>query len=536
MSKRLLLLFLVFACKSVFAQDQDAWVYFTDKENVQSSIANPISILTQRALDRKERHNIIIDERDVPVNESYIAQIKSATGITVFAKSKWFNCVHVRGTQTDIEDLLNLSFVSNIEFADKSLNGSSESIELQDKFLIENTTVNFDYGSATNQVDMINADALHQADYTGEGMLVAVMDSGFTNVDTMGAFQRLRDNNDLSAASYDFVDRNNNVFAFTGNSHGTRVLSDMAGFIENEFVGTAPDATYVLFRTEDVSSETPVEESYWVEAAERADSLGVDVINTSLGYRVYTNPNYTHTPEDLDGETAFITRGSNMAFDKGMLLITSAGNSGANGVGAPADSPKVFSIGAVDAAGDYASFSSQGSTNQPTQKPDVVAQGSGSVVIDENNNIVSNNGTSFSSPILAGAITSLWQAIPDRTNSELKEFVRATGSQFSSPDNFLGYGIPDFGEALGDALSLEEEENQEFRIFPNPVQDELKIRFPFQVEQASILVYDILGKLVLETSMSAEKRKLDVSALSNGMYMLKLESTKANNTFKLIKR
>lgn len=536
MDKQLLTFFLVFVCAFCYAQDEDAWVFFTDKENVQASIENPISILTQRALDRKQRHNITIDERDVPVNENYITQIKSIEGLTVFAKSKWFNCIYVRGTQEAIEDLTDLVFVSEIQFADRNLNGSRQVETYQNKFEIENTTINFDYGSASNQVDMINADALHHANYTGEGMFVAVMDSGFTNVNTMGAFQRLRDNGDLSAASYDFVGRNPDIYAFTGNSHGTRVLSDMAGFIQDEFVGTAPDATYVLFRTEDVSSEMPVEESYWVEAAERADSLGVDVINTSLGYKGFDNANYSYSSEDLDGQTAFITRGSNIAFDKGLLLITSAGNSGTNGVGAPADSPKVFSIGAVDAAGAYASFSSQGSANQPTQKPDVVAQGSGSVVIDQNNTIVSNNGTSFSSPILAGAITSLWQAIPNRTNSELKEYVRVTGSQYTNPDNFLGYGIPDFGEALGDALSIEEQENQEFTIFPNPVHNDLKIRFPFEVEQASILIYDILGKLILNTSMSMENTTLDLSNLASGMYMLKLESTKTNNTFRLIKR
>ena len=536
MKKQLLNLLLVFVCFFSNAQEEDAWVFFTDKENVQASIENPISILTQRALDRKQRHNISIDERDVPVNENYIDQIKATEGLTVFAKSKWFNCIYVRGIQETIEDLTDLDFVSEIQFADRNLNGSRQAEVQQHKFELENTTIDFEYGNTFNQVDMINADALHQANYTGEGLFVAVMDSGFPNVDTIGAFQRLRDNNDLSAFSYDFVDRNPNVHAFTGNSHGTRVLSDMAGFIQDEFVGTAPDAMYVLFRTEDVASEMPVEESYWVEAAERADSLGVDVINTSLGYKGYDNPNYSYTSEDLDGETAFITRGSNIAFDKGMLLITSAGNSGASGVGAPADSPKVFSIGAVDAAGDYASFSSQGSNNQPTQKPDIVAQGSGSVVIDQNNNIVSNNGTSFSSPILAGAITSLWQAIPNRTNSELKEYVRATGSQFTNPDNFLGYGIPDFGEALGDALSIEEQENQEFSIFPNPVQNDLKIRFPFEVDQVSIQIHDILGKLVLKQTMDVGVSKLDLRALSSGMYLLKLESTKANNTFKLIKR
>ncbi len=336
--KRHLLYFFLFIFQFHSFAQQDAWVYLTDKENVEVSISNPISILTQKAIDRKSVHNIVIDERDVPVNESYISQLKSQPGITVLAKSKWFNTVHVRGTLENIENLTDLSFVNNIDFADKSLN-TSRSLAHQNKFEIENESTNFNYGSALNQIEMFNGDKLHIADYTGTGMIVAVLDAGFPNVNNMSAFQRLLDSGNI-LGTYDFVNRDSDVYTNTTSNHGTLVLSDMAGHAQDQFVGTAPDASYYLFITENAPNENPVEESYWVEAAERADSLGVNVINTSLGYTTFDNPNYNYSPSDMNGNTAFISRGANIAFEKGMLLVNSAGNSGNSSwgiVGAPAD-------------------------------------------------------------------------------------------------------------------------------------------------------------------------------------------------------
>lgn len=539
MKKKLLFFYIVFFTLFLNAQQQDAWVFLTDKENVAASISNPISILTQEAIDRKTLHNTPIDERDVPVNETYITQLKTTAGITVMAKSKWMNAVHVRGTQSDINNLSGLTFVDYIEFADKGLN-SREASEMEYKFYVPETRNNrvvFNYGNTTNQVQMIGADDLHLSDYTGDGIVVAVLDSGFPNVNTMGAFQRIRDAGKL-LNGYDFVNRTENVYAYTGNSHGTRVLSDMAGFVQDQFVGTAPDATYYVFRTEDAGSENPVEESYWVEAAERADSLGVDIINTSLGYKAYDNPNYSHTNADLNGVTTFITRGANIAFDKGMLLVTSAGNSGTSGLGAPADSPGVLSIGAVDASGNYASFSSQGSSIQPTQKPDIVAQGASSYVVDQNNNIVTNSGTSFSSPIMAGGIASLWQAAPELTNAELMQIVRTSASQYNTPDFLLGYGIPDLQDALNQVLNTPDFEVPlaTIKLYPNPVGNELKLAYPFQAgELVTLSIYNILGKQVIHTNLGLQSRTVDTSNLSNGVYLARLVTSSGVKAFKLIK-
>ena len=518
---------------------QDAWIYLTDKPNVASSLASPISILTQKAIDRKQHHNIAIDERDVPVNEAYIADLKTQTGITVMAKSKWFNSVHVRGTEADINALDALTYVDSIDFADKSLNSGSREFHAQEKYDNFEQQVVFTYGNTQNQVEMINADNLHVDDFTGEGITIAVMDSGFPKVNTMGAFQRLRDNGDL-LDGYDFVTRNTDVYANTASSHGTRVLSDMAGYIQDQFVGTAPDASYYLFLTEDVSSENPVEESYWVEAAERADSLGVDMINTSLGYRVFDNPNYDYTPADMNGQVAFISKGASIAVEKGILVVVSAGNSGATTwqtVGAPADSPDVLSVGAVDGNGNYVSFSSQGGPAQVGyQKPDVVARGGASYVVDQNNNITQNNGTSFSSPILCGGIASLWQAIPNASPTEVMDYVRQSASQYTTPEDLLGYGIPDLDLAKNIALSLDESLRPAFSIYPNPVVNEIHIQFPENYINAGLKIYNQLGQRILNTNLTNTFNTVDVSFMSPGLFVLELNSEGNTKTYKFIKQ
>ncbi len=526
----------------VFSQE-DAWIYLVDKENVATSIANPISILTQKAIDRKARHNIAIDKRDVPVNETYIAQLKNATGIIVLAKSKWFNAVHVRGTQTNIDNLLtnpSISFIDYIDFADKSLNTTkiSKIKKADNKFEIENTFVNFNYGNTQNQVEMINIDDLHLSDYTGEGLTIGVFDSAFTNVNIIGAFRRIRDAGNL-LGGYDFVDRTNNFYAHdprpSSISHGTQVLSTMAGFILNAYVGTAPDAFYYLFRTEDEASETPVEESYWVEAAERADSLGIDIINTSLGYSTFDNPSYNYSSTDFDGNTAFITRGSNIAFEKGLMLVTSAGNSGASGVSAPADSQYVLSVGAVNSSGGYASFSSVGSTIQPSIKPDVVARGQTPYLINANNSIVQNNGTSFSSPIVAGAVACLMQALPNKTNAEIMQLIRASSSQFNSPDFQLGYGIPDLQLALSNALSVDDRIYDDINLYPSPTKGLVYFNIPSNKIELKVIIYNVLGKQIKVFLISKNNSEMDISSVPKGLYLAVLEFNNSSKTIKLIK-
>ncbi len=534
--KRICFLWLLLFLPPALVAQEHAWVFLSDKENISSSIANPITILSQKAIDRKNRHGIVIDSRDVPVNESYVTQIKNASGVVVLAKSKWFNAVHVTGNQTDIEALQNLSFISKIDFANKNLN-NSKNLNQKTESKLEGVLTNFNYGNAANQIEMFNGDELHASDYTGKGITIAVLDSGFPNVHIMSGFQRLREAGNIHG-TYDFVNRDVDVYTGTTSSHGTLVLSDMAGYVENQFVGTAPDASYYLFITEDATSETPVEESYWVEAAERADSLGVDIINTSLGYSDFDGSKYDYSQSDMNGTTAFITRGANIAFEKGLLMVTSAGNSGNFGVTAPADSPNVLSIGAVDALGNYVSFSSVGTSFQTTQKPDVVAQGGLSYIIDEFDVIGRANGTSFSSPILAGGIACLWQAFPNKTNAEIMDLVRNSASQYNTPDNFLGYGIPDLQFAFETAQSDEANMNKDIsiKVFPNPAYDLLYVINPSEESITTVHIHNVLGRRINSYTITKENNSVDVSAFSNGLYIIQVETDKFYKTYKIIKR
>ena len=538
--KKVVLLVLVFVFQFGNAQIQDAWVFFADKENVQFSIDNPLTILTQESVDRKALHEVPIDERDVPVTETYITQIKNASGITYWAKSKWMNCVYVQGTMPDIEALLNLSFVTDIEWADKDLNFPHPVGTAQDKFAIENQTsrIEYNYGAAANQIEMIEGDYLHELDFTGEGMIIGVTDSGFPNFATNPAFSHVVNNNRL-LGTFDFFSRTTNVEG-TG-QHGVNTTSDIVGFLENQFVGTAPNASLYLFRTEYGPDENPREEAWYVEALERADSLGVDVVNTSLGYQEYDNPNYTHTYEDLNGVTTFAARGSNIAFEKGMILVTSAGNAG-NGFGTvatPADAIGLLAVGAVNAAGNYASFSSRGPTVDGRIKPDVMAQGQGSAVIRENGTVDFSNGTSFSSPILAGAVTCLWQSKPDAKNYEIMQIVRETASIYNNPTDEMGYGIANFRDAYNALHNLGIEDqflNDNFAVYPNPVKDILNISFPQNVTNAEITLYNILGKEVMRTQVTASSNQVMLSSLPQGIYIATVIAEETKNSFKIIKQ
>ena len=526
-----------------FGQIEDALVFLEAKDPavVSAALANPITILTQAALDRKNAQGIAIDERDVPLNEVQKAAIDAATGITVLAKSKWMNAVYVRGTETNINNLLNLDFVTDIEFADPSLNKAGRGQFTQDKFEIENQTASrpvYNYGSAANQTEMLNVDYLHENDYTGDGIIVAYMDNGYPNVLNNPAYATLRNEGRL-LGYYDFVARVESPDG-TG-SHGASTFSDAAAFLTNQFVGTAPDASYYLFVTEDDNSETPAEEAYWVEALERADSLGVYVTNTSLGYQDFDNSAYDHQYPDLDGQTTIGARGANHAFDKGMINVTSAGNDGFGfgHVATPGDAPGAFTIGAVDGNGNYAGFSSYGPNFAGVIKPDVMAQGEDAAVVTQNGNVSFANGTSFSSPITAGAVVSLWQAVPNLKNDVVMQAIRESASLYNNPTNQMGYGIPNFGEALDALLLLSTEEHMQenyFALYPNPVSTVINISFPKSADNAEFALYNVLGERILQTKISTMKNSIDVSGLSSGMYIASITSNNKTTSYKIIKQ
>ncbi|MCG2420302.1 S8 family peptidase [Aequorivita sp. F47161] len=545
MMKKLSLLLFVFVTTLSFAQIEDALVFLEAKDPavVSAALANPITILSQAALDRKNAQGTPIDDRDVPLNETQKAEINAATGITVLAKSKWLNAVYVRGTETNINNLLNLPFVEEIEFADKSLNRPAGGKQFtNDKFEVENESqsrIVYNYGTARNQTEMIAVDYLHENDFIGQDILVAFMDNGYPGVLTNPAYATLRSEGRL-LGYYDFAARVDNP---NGNgSHGASTFSDAAGFLDGQFVGTAPGASYYLYITED-SDESPAEEAYWVEALERADSLGVYVTNTSLGYQDFDNPTFDHTYEDLDGQTTIAARGANAGFDKGMINVTSAGNDGRPGdfgyVATPGDAPGSFTIGSVTSAGDPSGFSSYGPTVDGRIKPDVVAQGSSAAVIDRYGNVTTSSGTSFSSPITAGAVASLWSAVPHLNNELVTQAIRESASRYTNPTDKLGYGIPNFGDALDALLLLSVEEqlqDTQFALYPNPVSTQINISFPKNSDSAEFALYNILGEKILQTNITTLRNSVDVSGLSSGMYIASITSNNKTTSYKIIKK
>jgi serine protease AprX len=537
--KKILLSFVLMASFTGFAQ-QDAWVYFTDKPDAATYLANPLTMLTQKSLDRRTAQNIALDVKDVPIYPSYIAQITNAAGITVMAKSKWLNALHIRGSVTDIQQLASLIFVNSIQFADKTLNGimlpknaSTTQFQAVNKTL--DSQITFAYGNSSNQISMLGGDLLHQQDFTGTGKTIAVLDAGFPGVNTAVPFQRLFTNN-LILGGYNYVSQSTNVY--TGGTHGTLVLSTMGGYVENALVGTAPDASYYLFITEDIAAENPVEESYWVQAAEEGDRLGVDIINTSLGYFGYDNPNYSYAYQDMNGVTAFASRGADVAFSRGIICVTSAGNSGNTTnphVAVPAESLHTLAVGAVNASGLYASFSSIGPSFDGRVKPDVVAQGVQVVVSDPSGNIGLANGTSFSGPITAGMVACLWQALPTKTNTEIIQIIKQSASIYTNPTPQLGYGIPNYNSALSTTLGIAEVEKRTVLLYPNPANDVLNINTQGFSANTTIQIYSALGQKVLETKIASANDSISVSQLASGIYFCRITSGTSTTTIKFIK-
>ncbi|WP_289666086.1 S8 family serine peptidase [Flavobacterium panacagri] len=521
---------------TVFAQEE-AWVYFNAKPNAQLFFNNPLAELSQRALDRRTNQNIALDITDAPLETSYIDQIKASTGIMVMAQSKWLNALHIRGTQANVNALKTLAFVQKIEFADRTLNTTAKKVSetaINQTKKQSKTAIDYAYGNSGNQIQMLNGQVLHQQNYTGEGKIIAVLDDGFLGVNTIQPFENLRNNNKI-LGGYDYTTRNANFYA--GGNHGTSVLSTMGGYKENALIGTAPNASYYLFITEIDALENPLEESLWVEAAEKADALGVDIITTSLGYfNIRDEVRYDHTYSDMNGITNFISRGAETAFSKGILVLASAGNEGIKTekhIGSPADAVSVLAVGSVTASKVKSGFSSIGPSYDGRIKPDIMAQGTLAVVSDVNGNIGTANGTSFSCPIMAGMVACLWQAFPSKTNKEIRQMILASSDRYSNPDNNYGYGIPNFGTTLSADNFIAE---TAFSVYPNPVKNTVTFSFLNESNTASVTIYSVLGQKLIEEKINNSNPVLSLQTLQSGLYFYSFDAENLHKTGKIVKQ
>jgi len=559
MKQRSVLFFALFLTTTLFAQEEKHVVFLTDKDNNPYSLSNPGAFLTQRSLDRRSNSGITLDMKDLPVTPSYVEQV-AGTGATVIYTLKWFNAVVVSTNDpTVLSAIAALPFVDHIDqvYPKRPVPTNVESGVLETDVIPPYALTNpisiasnrsagsIDYGQAYNQTHMISLDALHDLGYTGEGMMIAILDAGFFHVDQIAAFDSLWLNNQI-LGTRDFHLPGNNVFGDDMHSHGMSVLSTIGANLPGEMVGTAPHASFWLVRTEVGEYESLIEEYNWAGGAEFADSLGVDIINSSLGYTTFDNPAYDHTYADMDGNTTPVTRAADLAASRGMIVVNSAGNSGGSPwqyIGAPADGDSVFSIGAVDSWGGYASFSSTGPTSDGRLKPDVTAQGEGTTVIASWGGVVQGNGTSFSSPIIAGAMACLWQSAPQFTAQELREAVRNTASQATNPDNFYGYGIPDMLDAMILITTASEtpESQETYTLFPVPFSDFpwLRINLTKQ-EKVTIEVLSVTGQLLFSRSLvmngSVPVSINEFNTMPSGLYFIHIIGNSGRQVFRAMKR
>ena len=507
-------------------------VYFADKANTPYTTAQPEAFLSQRAIQRRQAQGIPVTASDLPVDPAYIQQILDLGNVQLVHRLKWLNAVVIHTTDPAVLD--SIAAMQQVDHIESSpvITGHHEVVP--HRLPPPAAKDDSDYGLSLNQIEMLNGLYLHDAGFKGAGMLIGVFDGGFSQAPSCLALADLFASGRI-AGTRDFVDGDQNVYH--GSFHGTFVLSTMAGFLPELLIGTAPEASYYLFRTENVDQEHLIEEANWVAAAEFADSAGVDVFNTSLGYTEFDVVNENHTWADLDGNTSIITRGADIAASKGILVVNSAGNSGDTPwhyIGVPADGDSVLAIGAVWPDGEATSFSSRGPSFDGRVKPNVMAQGGFAVVSDAADSIMLANGTSFSGPIMAGMAASLWQKHPTASSMEVFYAIEQSAHLYQNPNDSMGYGIPDFqlaSEILGEPVSVDQPaaDKAHLSVYPNPITNTTAIHlFPLPETGAYTLqLYSATGRLILEqihTVTAGQSLSLRMPPLAAGLYLLSVKA------------
>lgn len=537
---------LFFVCH---AQQFEYYKYFVrlkDKNYSPYSIERPTEYLSARAIERRQHYGIPIDEYDLPVSPSYLDSLKNI-GITLLYTSRWLNAAIVQLNDSNVLSVIRqFSFVRSVE--------PVYGIRIQEYPEIQHPTaivhqndqnIHFDYGQGYHQIGMLKADYLHRQGYRGTDIWIAVLDAGFKHAHQISAFDSLFES-ERFIGMYDFVAGKDSVF--DSDSHGTHVLSVMASNLPGQMIGTAPQASYILLRTEDAPTEFRIEEYFWIVAAEYADSIGADIINSSLGYSEFDDPLMSYRPADMNGRTTPISQAATIAARKGIIIVSSAGNAGNSVwryITAPADADSILAVGAVDANGVVAAFSSRGPSADGRIKPDVVAQGVRTTLINTSGQVSAGNGTSFSAPLIAGAVACLWQAHRDKNNIDIIRAVKESAHLFAQPNDSMGYGIPDFRAAH---LHLLRQKGRLYQpewlpiVYPNPFSNHLQVivYVPHDDEvMLSILGTD--GKTIYQEHRTAEAATFVIfniegtSAIINGLYYIQIRSTSVNKTIRALK-
>ncbi|MEN9699906.1 MAG: hypothetical protein RLZZ301_1104 [Bacteroidota bacterium] len=521
------------------------WVQLTDKNNSPYSVSAPQAFLSERAIYRRFNAQIDINSQDLPVNETYVAQVAAIPGVTVLNRSRWFNALSISCTDsTQLALVQALPFVQSIDLVLK-LNKPSPTTGSISEYNSESYTksaidisnlAHYPYGLAYGQQHLHELEALHQLNYLGQGMHIAIIDAGFENAPNMPCFEALF-NEHRVLSTVDFVNHDGDVYA--DHFHGTAVLSTIAARQDGIYMGSAPLASFHLLRSEDANSEYLIEEANWVSAAEYADSVGADIINTSLGYTTFDDSTQNHTYAQFDGHSTLIAKAANMAASRGILVVSSAGNSGADPwkyISTPADADSVLTVGASDSLGHYAFFSSVGPAADGDIKPNVASVGYQTYVyLPYGDFPVQANGTSFSSPLMAGMAACLWQSkigLYGLDNITILHLIEASASQYQSPDSLLGYGIPNFKNAyltLHDSLDASTD-LAIMSLYPNPVsaQQLQLLIYSKSTQDVSVYLRNLQGQVMHQQAMKLEAgenfMQLRTKDIPSGSYLLEIES------------
>lgn len=531
-------------------------LHLTDKNQSPYSISRPEEFLSQRAIDHKNRYFIPITEEDLPINPQYKQQICAINSdIRILTESKWQNTVVIYCPDslvlTTVKALpfvdTNVIAVANFTFQNEEPQ-KNESMNLNESILANHLSdSSYNYGPSFGQIALHNGHLMHQLGFKGDSMLVAVLDGGWEGFDTISYFRDLYNNGqiwgtmDLVPQGDSLLPRNNNVYI--GSGHGTGVVSTMASVINEQLIGTAPHANYFFIRTENPYSEELIEEDFWARGAEIADSLGADVLSSSLGYSLFPDfPEGDNTYTKCDGVTSIASRNATLACHKGAVVCVSAGNEGQKPwhyITAPADAFDIITVGAANADSVIAPFSSFGPTYDGRVKPDAVAVGWQSYVVGSNGTVRQGNGTSYACPILAGMVTCLRQSLPQMGALDIVRIVRQAGHQYNNPDTAMGYGIPDIYKAYlenREVVSVNDFCQEPLSIYPNPCSNNLLItNLDYSIEE--IQVFDVSGKLVLtHTNCYNTMIQIATDRLSSGLYILKTKEKNKIRTAKFIKQ
>ena len=566
----LILFFSIHQSIQLTAQYSKYIIQLKDKKGTLYTLSNPSAYLSSKAIERRNRQHLMIDSTDLPISNAYLDSISSVPNVIIYNRSKWLNQVLIQTSDpAALVKINSFTFVkSSSAIAARVMPSNKVSATSKNKLeeesysnsIAQNSyrvsgnlgTADVNYGSSFQQIHIHEGEYLHNKGFRGNGITIAVLDGGFNSYKTNPAFDSLRSQNRI-LGEWDFVNRESSVNE--DDSHGSYCLSVIASNIPGTIVGSATAARFWLFRTEDVYTEYPVEEQNWAAAAEMADSVGADMISTSLGYSYFDDPAFDHNYQQRNGNTAISTIAADYAAKKGMIVTVSAGNSGNSGnelkfVSCPADADSVLTVGATTMSGVIAGFSCWGPNAAGKVKPNIVSVGQGTICAAPDGSLVALNGTSLSNPNMAGLVACLWQAFPEFTNMEIIDAIQKSSHKFNNPDDRYGYGIPNFRIAYG---ILEKERvirnystvlgSQHLKAFPTIFSTTLNVLVnPTSTGSASISMYDDNGRLIEKKSISVTSNQVQLFNLNkapllpSGVYFLRYIGGNENQTIKVVKQ